>query len=230
MTRSPFEVLGVPETATLQDIKTAYRQKVKTHHPDRDKTPGASLRFQEIQQAYEWLRDPARKTRPRPQGKASPSVQQVIFLRCEVCQCTSPHLRLLELRQPTWNRESFYREKDQHLLCPDCAKRKVRQLNGQWALGATLTLPVGFFLPLLLLYVLYQMLCNTLWAFVPREINYQVLKHNILSYLQTQQLAEAYLAAQAAVAYAPDDVEKRWLVQTLISLRETLPRVRPHNP
>lgn len=55
------EILGVSENASLDEIKKAYRQMAKLHHPDRFATEGpeqqriAQERFQEIQRAYEIL-------------------------------------------------------------------------------------------------------------------------------------------------------------------------------
>lgn len=55
------KVLGVSEHATMEEIKKAYRQLVKLHHPDRFATQGieqqkiAQKRFIEIQKAYEVL-------------------------------------------------------------------------------------------------------------------------------------------------------------------------------
>ena len=55
--RDYYEVLGVSQDATLNDIKRAYRRLALKHHPDRDKSPGAETRFKEINQAYEVLSD-----------------------------------------------------------------------------------------------------------------------------------------------------------------------------
>jgi DnaJ-class molecular chaperone len=32
---SPYEILGVPESASLEEIKLAYRRKLSSTHPDR---------------------------------------------------------------------------------------------------------------------------------------------------------------------------------------------------
>lgn len=55
--RDYYEVLSVSPDATLDEIKRTYRQLALKHHPDRDKSPGASERFKEINQAYEILSD-----------------------------------------------------------------------------------------------------------------------------------------------------------------------------
>lgn len=53
-----YKVLGVPEDATADALKKAYRQLARTHHPDRNPDDAqAEDRFKEIQQAYEVLGD-----------------------------------------------------------------------------------------------------------------------------------------------------------------------------
>lgn len=55
---NPYEVLGVSETATLADIKKAYRQNAAKSHPDQG---GDRDQFQEVQKAYEVLSDSERR-------------------------------------------------------------------------------------------------------------------------------------------------------------------------
>jgi molecular chaperone DnaJ len=59
-----YVVLGVPRTATVADVKRAYRKLARRFHPDVN--PGdqvAALRFKEITEAYETLSDPERRRR-----------------------------------------------------------------------------------------------------------------------------------------------------------------------
>lgn len=50
-----YQILGVAQTASAQDIKDAYRRQVRLHHPDLG---GKHDIFIEIQRAYEVLSNP----------------------------------------------------------------------------------------------------------------------------------------------------------------------------
>nr|WP_221475181.1 DnaJ C-terminal domain-containing protein [Sphaerisporangium rubeum] len=58
-----YEVLGVPRTATREEIQRAYRKLARSHHPDVSKDPGAEERFKDIAEAWDVLSDPAKRRR-----------------------------------------------------------------------------------------------------------------------------------------------------------------------
>ncbi|MBA4063541.1 MAG: molecular chaperone DnaJ [Isosphaera sp.] len=60
--RDYYEVLGVARTATEVEVNKAYRRLAMQHHPDRNVgDPEAEVRFKEVTEAYEVLKDAQRR-------------------------------------------------------------------------------------------------------------------------------------------------------------------------
>src|SRR4030042_4148347 len=55
--RDYYETLGVPRTASIDEIKTSYRKLAMQYHPDRNKNADAEEKFKEISEAYAVLSD-----------------------------------------------------------------------------------------------------------------------------------------------------------------------------
>ena len=56
--KDPYEILGVPKTASEAEIKKAFRSLAKKHHPDKHAGDAAAKKkFQEISGAYDILGD-----------------------------------------------------------------------------------------------------------------------------------------------------------------------------
>ncbi len=69
--RDYYDVLGIKRGATDDEIKKAYRKMAKKYHPDLN--PGdkeAEARFKEVNEAYEVLSDPDKKSRYDQFGQA----------------------------------------------------------------------------------------------------------------------------------------------------------------
>jgi molecular chaperone DnaJ len=58
-----YEVLGVPRSASDEEIRRAFRKLAFQHHPDRNRDTGAENKFKEINEAYQVLSDPEKRSK-----------------------------------------------------------------------------------------------------------------------------------------------------------------------
>jgi len=58
-----YEVLGIPEDASAEEITAAYRERVKETHPDHSEAPDADERFRRVRRAKEVLGDETERRR-----------------------------------------------------------------------------------------------------------------------------------------------------------------------
>lgn len=64
---NPYDILGLPHNASVDEAKKAYRKLAKEFHPDVNKDPDAEEKFKQISQAYEDILNP-----PPPQHHFEP--------------------------------------------------------------------------------------------------------------------------------------------------------------
>ncbi len=57
-----YAVLGIDKKASPDDIKQAYRRLARKYHPDVSKEKNAEEKFKNLQEAYEVLKDPEKRT------------------------------------------------------------------------------------------------------------------------------------------------------------------------
>ncbi|SCY28936.1 curved DNA-binding protein [Nitrosospira sp. Nl5] len=56
-----YKIMGVARNASQDEIKRAYRKLARKYHPDVSKEPNAEIRFKELGEAYEVLKDPEKR-------------------------------------------------------------------------------------------------------------------------------------------------------------------------
>lgn len=71
MKKDYYETLGVNKSANEAELKKAYRNLARKHHPDVDKSEGAEKKFKEINEAYQVLSDPQKKAAYDQYGHAA---------------------------------------------------------------------------------------------------------------------------------------------------------------
>ena len=70
MARDFYSILGVPKSASADDIKKAFRKAAQKHHPDVSKAPDAAAKFKELNDAYQVLSDTEQRARYDRFGEA----------------------------------------------------------------------------------------------------------------------------------------------------------------
>jgi molecular chaperone DnaJ len=72
--RDLYEILGLPRTASQEEIRKAYRRLARELHPDSSGDPATQERFKEVTAAYEILSDPDKRQRYDVYGQGGPDV------------------------------------------------------------------------------------------------------------------------------------------------------------
>ncbi|MFB5662115.1 molecular chaperone DnaJ [Alteribacillus sp. HJP-4] len=71
--RDLYEVLGLDQNASVDEIKKAYRKLARQYHPDVNKADDAEEKFKEVKDAYDTLSDPQKKAHYDQFGHADPN-------------------------------------------------------------------------------------------------------------------------------------------------------------
>jgi Ca-activated chloride channel family protein len=99
MTKRPnfYTLLGLPRSATVEDIRRSYLKAAKRLHPDKNVAPGETELFLDVQQAYQVLTDPAQRKAydanlPPEEEDISIVDQRILVSRKELTQAKEAQL------------------------------------------------------------------------------------------------------------------------------------------
>ncbi len=66
------QILGIKVGANERTIKKAFRKKAMLYHPDRNKSPQAVAKFNQVMEAYDYLSQPQPAPRQRTETRTKP--------------------------------------------------------------------------------------------------------------------------------------------------------------
>ncbi len=138
-----YAVLGLPTTASKDEVRKKYRKLVLIWHPDKNSSPGASAKFMQITEAYDILMG----ERPAPRSQT--------YTRTYAAAAARPKSREEKQREKRSQldenlRLKFESIRSQHLRAPDFQKRKdaMYYKSTLYFIGAGITVFLAIALPL----------------------------------------------------------------------------------
>lgn len=201
-----YAALGLAPGATLGAIKTAYRNRVKAVHPDRNRRDGAAEEFQRLVEAYTILKDVVRRAEydavtalgVAEDDPAAPAIP----LCCGSCGKVTAQPRYVIFHRVKSFLVWAKTRRDEGIFCRDCADHAaVKASTSTWAWGWWS--PTGLILTPLAL------LSNLLGGSMPRRDNTRLLLRQARAFLERGDDSIARSLADQAGKFAREPAHRK---------------------
>lgn len=123
-----YKTLNIAPSATLDDVKAAYKKRAKELHPDINKNKDSTAEFQKLQEAYSALSDPVRRKNydnniPEPVNETKSSAQAPV--ECDCCGCVTAQPRFVYYARVIAIIYASFRNDYFGVFCARCACKKL---------------------------------------------------------------------------------------------------------
>lgn len=205
-----YQILGVPINASADAIKKAYRQLAMELHPDRNPGSDTTKRFQQLQNAYDILSNPIKRSLYDAQGFVSESGEKGRHaanevnepIRCYTCNCVSAQPRYIIFYSVISYLFATTRTPAQGVYCAACAAKEALFSSAlTWAFGWW-GFPWG---PVYSISTIYR---NLLGGLQPPDQNAQLLLYQANYFARANKKELARSIAKQALTFAEKDVKE----------------------
>ena len=228
--RGYYRTLGVPVTATQEQIKQAFRALAKALHPDLNRGQDTTRAFQTVNEAYGVLSDPDQRAAydqtgspqaaPRPRGGASPTRAEPSFqvepYTCVDCGCVSPKLRHILYTQVVSYLIGSYKTNIWGVFCEECASKRLTKASLITGAFGWLSVPG-------MLFSAHALGRNLAGGQKQNLINLEICTRQAVYYFTRGERANARIAATDARGFAGGVNEGWWNDQEKRRARELIP-------
>ncbi len=196
-----YKILGVGTNASAAEIKTSYRRKAMEYHPDRCSLPNAKALFQQVEEAYRVLHDPASRSRydasavETPDSATSkPEVPEPVH--CSVCGVVSAQPRYVIFYRTASFILATRSEPIQGIYCRKCAEKEaIKATLFTWFLG-------WWGIPFGPIYTVRALVINLFGGKRPSDVNARILAHQAWYFAAIGKFEIAQAVAEQALDFA----------------------------